>query len=116
MRIVSNEPLGRSGWQQALFSPPIVITANTTYVDSYYAPNGGYAANANAFSTAGVDTPPLHALKGSPAGNGVFLHGNGGGFPINTFQATNYWVGVVLPRQPRRGPYLAPPEVHFQFH
>ena len=35
-----------TGWQQALFSSPIAIDANTTYVVSYFAPNGGYAVNA----------------------------------------------------------------------
>src|SRR5207247_4992510 len=32
-----------TGWQQALFPAPVHITANTTYVVSYLAPNGGYA-------------------------------------------------------------------------
>ena len=32
-----------SGWQQMNFSTPVTITANTTYVASYYAPNGGYS-------------------------------------------------------------------------
>ena len=32
-----------SGWQQANFSSPVSITANTTYVISYTAPNGGHA-------------------------------------------------------------------------
>ena len=33
-----------SGWQQANFATPVAITANTVYVASYHAPNGGYAA------------------------------------------------------------------------
>ena len=32
-----------AGWQQANFSTPIAVNANTTYVASYFAPNGGYA-------------------------------------------------------------------------
>src|SRR5687768_4275513 len=32
-----------SGWQQANFSSPVNITANTTYVISYTAPAGAYA-------------------------------------------------------------------------
>src|SRR5579863_2000843 len=29
-----------TGWQQALFSKPIAITANTSYIVSYFAPKG----------------------------------------------------------------------------
>ncbi len=32
-----------SGWQQANFSAPVAIAANTQYVISYTAPNGAYA-------------------------------------------------------------------------
>ena len=35
-----------SGWQQVSFSSPVAITANTTYVASYFAPNGHYAVDA----------------------------------------------------------------------
>ena len=33
-----------SGWQEVDFTNPVAITANTTYVASYFAPAGGYAA------------------------------------------------------------------------
>ena len=52
-----------SGWQQALFENPIPVTANTTYVVSYFAPQGHYAADANYFASSGVDNGPLHALE-----------------------------------------------------
>jgi len=32
-----------SGWQEADFSAPVAVTAGTTYVASYFAPNGGYS-------------------------------------------------------------------------
>jgi Domain of unknown function (DUF4082) len=50
-----------TGWQEVTFATPIAITANTTYVASYYAPNGGYALNGN-FFTANVSAPPLTAV------------------------------------------------------
>ena len=53
-----------SGWQQVNFANPVQITANTVYVASYYAPNGGYAVDDNYFATAGYDNAPLHALEG----------------------------------------------------
>lgn len=86
-----------SGWQQATFSAPVAIVAGTTYVISYYAPFGHYAADGGAFSSAGVDNPPLHALQdGFDGPNGLYIYAAGGGFPTHTFGSTNYWVDVIL--------------------
>ena len=86
-----------SGWQQALFSAPVAISAGTTYIASYYAPNGHYAGDNGFFAAAGVDNAPLHALRdGTDGGNGIYRYGTGGGFPTNTFQASNYWVDLVF--------------------
>jgi Domain of unknown function (DUF4082)/Bacterial Ig-like domain len=95
-----------SGWQQALFPTPIQITSNTTYVVSYFAPQGRYAADLGYFASTGVDSPPLHALQdGVDGGNGVFLRSPTGGFPTNTFMSANYYVDVF------GDPMLAPPQV-----
>ena len=84
-----------SGWQQATLSTPIQIQANTTYVVSYHTATGNYAYNAPYF-TAGVVNGPLTALAdGAAGGNGVYLYGPGG-FPNQTWQASNYWVDVVF--------------------
>ena len=86
-----------SGWQQANFATPIAVTANTVYVASYLAPNGRYAGDNSALATAGVDNPPLHALKdGASGGNGVYAYAGTTTFPNLTFQASNYWVDVVF--------------------
>ena len=72
------------------------ITANTVYVASYHAPNGGYAVDSNYFASSGFQNGPLYFLRdGESGGNGVYVYG-AGGFPTNTFQATNYWVDVVF--------------------
>ncbi|HET9648995.1 MAG TPA: DUF4082 domain-containing protein [Microlunatus sp.] len=85
-----------SGWQQASFATPVAVTANTTYVASYYAPNGRYSADTNFFAAGSVVNSPLTALgDGVDGGNGVYRYGTGGGFPNSTYQATNYWVDVV---------------------
>ena len=85
-----------SGWQQVTLASPVAVTANTTYVASYYAPVGRYSVDDNYFATSGVDNPPLHALaNGVAGGNGVYRYGTGGGFPTSTFAASNYWVDVV---------------------
>lgn len=83
-----------SGWQQVNFGSPVGITANTTYVASYYAPSGNYSADSGGLNAA-VDNAPLHALSaGASGGNGVYTYGSDS-FPSNTFNGTNYWVDVV---------------------
>ncbi|MDC8013884.1 DUF4082 domain-containing protein [Tahibacter soli] len=81
-----------TGWQQVNFATPVNVEANTTYVASYHAPDGHYAADGAYFATAGVDNPPLHAASGA---NGVFVYG-ASAFPTSTFNATNYWVEPVF--------------------
>jgi hypothetical protein len=86
-----------SGWQQVTFSTPIAISANTTYVASYFAPAGGYSADRSYFATNGTDRAPLHALSaGASGGDGVYAYEAATGFPTNSFNATNYWVDVVF--------------------
>jgi hypothetical protein len=86
-----------TGWQQVNFPSPVAITANTTYVASYYAPAGHYAADNGVFASSGVTRGPLTALQdGVSGGNAVYRYGTGGGFPNNTYQSSNYWVDVVF--------------------
>jgi hypothetical protein len=85
-----------SGWQEATFATPIPVTANTTYVASYFTPTGHYAVTAPGFTT-GVDNGPLHAPASAAAGgNGVYRYGATSGFPANSWQAANFWVDVVF--------------------
>jgi hypothetical protein len=85
-----------SGWQQVDFAVPVAITANTVYVASYHTNVGSYAADAGYFATTGVDSPPLHALPSTAQRpNGLFSYGTSS-FPLNSFNATNYWVDVVF--------------------
>jgi WD40 repeat protein len=86
-----------SGWQQANFSTPVSIAANTVYVASYHTTVGHYADDQNYFATTGVDNPPLHALAdGVSGGNGVYAYGSTSAFPNQTWNASNYWVDVVF--------------------
>ncbi|HEY5842055.1 MAG TPA: DUF4082 domain-containing protein, partial [Mycobacterium sp.] len=77
-----------TGWQSANFSSPVSITAGTTYVASYYAPNGHYSANVGGFANTMVNTP----LSSSGSG-GYYLYGNG--FPDRSYLGTNYYVDVL---------------------
>ena len=69
-----------SGWQQANFSTPISIGANTTYVISYLAPRGYYACDQN-YSWSAVSATPLHVSGTSP---GVYAYGSTTRFPSGT--------------------------------
>jgi WD40 repeat protein len=100
------------GWQQANFSAPVAITANTIYVASYHAPNGNYAADNSYFANTGVDTPPLHLLQdGVSGGNGVYVYSAGTSFPTNTFQSSNYWVDIAFTTSSGTGTDTTPPTV-----
>jgi hypothetical protein len=86
-----------SGWQQVSFSSPVSITANTVYVASYHTAVGHYADDENYFATAGVDTPPLHALQdGVSSFNGAYAYGATSTFPNQGFNSSNYWVDAVF--------------------
>ncbi|MDQ4490356.1 DUF4082 domain-containing protein [Sinomonas sp. ASV486] len=85
-----------SGWQQAYFSAPVAVTANTTYEVSYYAPNGNYSDTGNGFSTQLGATPIVGLASGSSGGNGVYAYGSASSFPNGTYNSTNYWVDAVL--------------------
>lgn len=84
-----------SGWQTLVFPNPVAVTAGVTYVASYTAPNGHYAADQWAFSYGPHLAPPLTAPRGLEAGgNGVF--GSAGQFPDNSFRDDNYYVDVLF--------------------
>ena len=92
-----------SGWQQALFPNPVAVATNTTYIVSYFAPNGHYAGDVGYFNNA-YDVWPLRALSVAEDGpNGVFRYGSTG-FPDTSFNATNYWVDVVFDIDDHRAP------------
>jgi hypothetical protein len=89
-----------SGWQQASFASPIPIKADTTYIVSYYAPNGHYALDRPYF-TRTFDNRLLHALgDGLDGGNGVFAGPGVSAFPAKSTQQSNYWVDLVFTATP----------------
>ena len=96
-----------SGWQQVNFSQPVPLSKNTTYVASYFAPNGHYSQDGSYFYTTppmgtnptitNVDSPPLHALRNTNGVvNGVYSHSGNSTFPTSSANASNYWVDVVF--------------------
>ena len=94
-----------SGWQQANFASAVPIQANSTYVISYFAPNGHYSDDQYYFGKKSINQWPLHGLKnGLDGGNGVFNY-LASGFPSQTWFSDSYWVDVVFT------PELTPPTV-----
>ena len=87
-----------SGWQQVLFSSPIAITANTTYVVSYHSSSGDYAVTNSYFTQAVINGPLKGLADGEEGPNGVFVYTASPAFPTTGFQASNYWVDAVYER------------------
>jgi YVTN family beta-propeller protein len=90
-----------SGWQEADFSTPVAVTAGTTYVASYFDPNGNYAYTAGGLASA-VTNGPLTAPTSSSVspGNGVYNYSGFASFPGSTYNAANYWVDVDFTMTP----------------
>ena len=85
-----------SGWQQVNFSSPIAISANTTYMASYFAPKGHYSQDEAFFATSGVDNPPLHLLAAGVDGpNGMYAYASSNTFPTSTYNSEYYWIDVI---------------------
>jgi acyl-CoA thioesterase-1 len=86
-----------SGWQETLFASPIPVKARLTYVASYYAPAGHYAATPGFFKKAAFVATPLRALKNGQEGkNGVMRVAGSPSFPKQGSGPTNYWVDVLF--------------------
>jgi hypothetical protein len=101
-----------SGWQQANLATPVTIMPNTTYVVSYFAPNGHYAGtdsyfyrapSPNPWGGATFNNPPLHAVMNNTSANGVFAYGSSNQFPTDTDRGDNYWVDVQFTASPAPG-------------
>ena len=96
----SNE--SASGWQTVSFSQPVTINAGTTYVASYFAPNGHYSYTSGGLSSA-VTNGPLTALGNGSSPNGVYAYDGAAGFPTNSGNGANYWVDVLFIPTPAPG-------------
>jgi hypothetical protein len=84
------------GWQTANLAEPVNVTAGSTYIVSYLAPQGHYSYTSGFFNnawTAGDLTAPSGA-------NGRYLYGAAGGMPQYSWGSANYFVDVVFERAP----------------
>lgn len=75
-----------SGWQQVALPTKVPVTAGQTYIVSYH--TNRYMATNNYFASP-VQAGPLTAEIGT------YAYGSGG-FPAQSFLASNYWVDLVF--------------------
>ncbi|MFJ6354773.1 DUF4082 domain-containing protein [Streptomyces sp. NPDC092046] len=85
-----------TGWQTLTFATPVTITAGTTYVASYHAPNGNYASDAGFFTGAHLNYPLSAPADAGGSANGLYRYGATSAFPNSSYNSTNYWVGPVF--------------------
>jgi hypothetical protein len=83
------------GWQQVIFTTPVVITTDTTYIASYR--TNMFAYTEGYFATEASNGALRYLADGFDGGNGVYSYGPNF-FPVNTYNSTNYWVDVVFMR------------------
>ncbi len=84
-----------SGWQSVYFGTPVAVTAGTTYVASYYAPNGNYAADSGFFASV-ADQRPVDRAERHQRRVPVRRRP----FPTNSYNSTNYWVDPLFVAAP----------------
>lgn len=96
-----------SGWQEATFSTPVDVTAGSTYVVSYFAPQGVYGYTSGYFASQGITSQYLKVLPstGADGSNGVYNASGSSAFPSSSFDNTNYWVDAMFaPNEGAGGP------------
>jgi hypothetical protein len=90
-----------SGWQTLTFATPVSVTAGTTYIASYHAPNGDYSYTAGYFSYPRTSYPLTAPAATAQSGNGLYAYSSTTTFPGSASSSgTNYWVDVVFAPSP----------------
>ena len=90
-----------SGWQEAVFSNPINVTAGTNYMISYIAPHGRYAVDSSYFTSDKSNNGIMPWYPVTPgSSNGWYEYDSGidantPAFPSNTYNNSNYWVDPI---------------------
>ncbi len=83
--------------RRLVFSSPVSITAGTTYIACYLAPNGHFSMTRPGFASAVTNGPLTAPASGSTTyGNGVFAYSATSTFPTGSYQATDYGVDVLF--------------------
>jgi hypothetical protein len=84
-------------WEEIDFASPLSISANKTYVSTYWVKGGHYAGDnqglANKVTSGPLTAPGSSSIAG---GNGVYIYGTRLLRPNSTYQASNYYVDVAF--------------------
>jgi hypothetical protein len=94
-----------SGWQTQYLSTPIALTSGSSYVVSYYTPDGNYANTPQYFGGNNKYSGPLTIGYSS---NGSFVYtSTSGTFPNSSINSTVYFVDVVFQTDPQKAMWTA---------
>ncbi|TQJ30588.1 Ig-like domain-containing protein [Microbacterium sp. SLBN-146] len=81
-----------SGWQRMEFSQPVELEPGVTYTVSVFNPNGRYSVTSGYFAT-----PKISGKITAPAlTNGRFFYGGSGGFPVDSWGSSAYFVDAEI--------------------
>lgn len=84
------------GWNEIRFSSPVAVTANTTYVVSYFTDGGQYSYTPNAFASAVVNGNLTAPADSSGSHNGIYAASATSVFPTSTYNANWYAVDAIF--------------------
>ena len=85
---------GATGWQSGILDSAVELTPDALYVASY-GTTQNYAFTSNYFADDRTDSSGMLTAP-SAGGNGVFRAGSTGLFPNASYNASNYWVDIVI--------------------
>jgi hypothetical protein len=84
-----------SGWQSVLFTTPVPIAANTTYIAAYHSSAGNYISTPYVFNTAVTNGPLIGLADGADGINGLYKYSSSPAFPDLGHLSNNYWVDIL---------------------
>ena len=87
-----------SGWQTVTLSAPVAITANTTYVVSYFSQHGDFVKTDPYFTSNKVNGPLTGLGWTETEPNGVYKYSSSSAFPnVSTYAgSSSYWADVIF--------------------
>jgi hypothetical protein len=96
-------PTTVSGWNTLTFAPPVELTVDQRYRVVVFHPAGRYSADPNYYSSGAGSTDLVNGPLRVPSaanttGNdqNAFLQSGTPGYPVDSFNATRYWIDVAV--------------------
>ncbi len=80
-----------AGWQEVAFDVPVSLEKGQTYIASYFTTSGHYSVSENYFNGE-FDAGPITVNQNA----GVYSYSDRSTLPTSTYNASNYWIDVVL--------------------